>query len=175
MIRAAKKGYNFARLFGVMYLLIFRILFFFHPFYVSVTEINHNAKDKSLEISVRIFTDDFENTLRDLYPNRKVDLINPASVGGMDSLIKYYLLGKMKFGVNGQQRKPEYIGFERVDESVWVYMEITGVPELKVLSVHNPILYEFKQEQINMVHVINGKERQSRKLDNPIADWEFRF
>lgn len=34
-----------------------------HPFHVSTTEINHNAKDKSLEITCRIFTDDFEAIL----------------------------------------------------------------------------------------------------------------
>ena len=30
-----------------------------HPIYVSVTEIEHNAAEKTLEISCRIFTDDF--------------------------------------------------------------------------------------------------------------------
>ncbi|MEI8059397.1 MAG: DUF6702 family protein, partial [Ferruginibacter sp.] len=33
-----------------------------HPLFVSVTEIEHNAKDKTLEISCKIFTDDFENS-----------------------------------------------------------------------------------------------------------------
>ena len=37
-----------------------------HPIYVSVTEIEHNAKDKTLEISCKIFTDDFEKTLAQL-------------------------------------------------------------------------------------------------------------
>ena len=30
-----------------------------HPFHVSVVEINHNAEDKTLEITCKIFTDDF--------------------------------------------------------------------------------------------------------------------
>ena len=158
-----------------MYWLLLNILFWLHPFYVSVTEINHNAGEKSLEISVRIFTDDFEQTLRDRNPQKKVDLTNPPAGGAMDTLVKYYLLEKMGFEVNGQKRHPGYIGFERVDESVWIYLEINGVPELKKLKIHNPILFESKPEQINMVHVINGKLRQSRKLDNPTADWEFRF
>ena len=38
-----------------------------HPIFVSVTEIEHNAKDKTLEISCKIFTDDFEKTLRLTY------------------------------------------------------------------------------------------------------------
>ena len=31
-----------------------------HPIFMSVTEIEHNAKDKTLEISCKVFTDDFE-------------------------------------------------------------------------------------------------------------------
>ena len=38
-----------------------------HPFHVSTTEINQNAKDKILEISCRIFTDDFESILEKNY------------------------------------------------------------------------------------------------------------
>ncbi len=34
-----------------------------HPFYVSVTEISHNAKDKTLEISCKLFSSDFETVL----------------------------------------------------------------------------------------------------------------
>ena len=30
----------------------------YHPIFVSVTEIEHNNKDKTLEISCKIFTDD---------------------------------------------------------------------------------------------------------------------
>ncbi len=35
-----------------------------HPFYVSVIEINHNTKDATAEISIRIFTQDLETTLQ---------------------------------------------------------------------------------------------------------------
>jgi hypothetical protein len=40
------------------------ILSLVHPFYISMVEINHNAKDATVEISVRIFTEDFEKTLQ---------------------------------------------------------------------------------------------------------------
>jgi hypothetical protein len=38
-----------------------------HPFHVSVVEINYNATDKTLEISCKIFTDDFEKVLAQNY------------------------------------------------------------------------------------------------------------
>ena len=41
-----------------------------HPLYISVTEINHNSKDKILEVSCKIFTNDFETVL-EKWPARK--------------------------------------------------------------------------------------------------------
>ena len=43
-----------------------------HPFYVSVIEIDHNAKDATAEISVRVFTDDLEKTLQKIVPQRLI-------------------------------------------------------------------------------------------------------
>lgn len=156
-------------------LLLPLFLLFYHPFFVSVTEVNHNVSQKSLEISIRVFTDDFENTLRLFAPGKKVDLMNPPTGGAMDTLVKQYINARMIMEVNGKKRVMQYVGFERVEESVWMFFEIDGVPELKQLKIHDPILYEYKKEQINMVHVITGANRQSRKLDNPEADWEFKF
>ena len=44
-----------------------------HPFYISITEINHNAKDKTLEISCKMFAEDLEETLDKNYKT-EVDL-----------------------------------------------------------------------------------------------------
>jgi hypothetical protein len=38
-----------------------------HPIFVTVTEIEQNIKEKSVEISCKIFTDDFEKALRAAY------------------------------------------------------------------------------------------------------------
>ena len=61
-----------------------------HPYYISVVEINHNPTDKTLEISCKIFTDDFEATLEKNYKT-KVDLVNPPDKSAMDKLVKDYI------------------------------------------------------------------------------------
>ena len=48
-----------------------------HPFFMSVIDINHNAKDATLEISVRVFSDDLEKTLQQ-FSKQKIDILNPA-------------------------------------------------------------------------------------------------
>ena len=62
----------------------------YHPYYISVVEINHNAADKTLEISCKIFTNDFETTLEKNYKT-KVDLVNPPDKAAMDKLVSDYI------------------------------------------------------------------------------------
>ena len=73
----------------------------FHPFHVSVTEIEHNAGDKTMEISCKIFTDDFESILAKNYKT-KVDLINPPNKSAMDTLVKKYILSHLSIKANGK-------------------------------------------------------------------------
>jgi len=146
---------------------------FWHPFFVSVIEVNHNKAEQSLETSVRIFTDDFENTLKLRFPGKKIDLYQPNAA--TDSLINTYLKEKMQFRVDGKLCKWNYIGSERVEESTWCYFEITQVPTLKQLQISNRLLYEYKKEQINMHHVTVNGQQQSYKLDNPSSEVVFKF
>src|SRR6218665_2646707 len=44
----------------------------FHAFHTSLTEIQYNARDKSLEVTIRLFTDDLENALTKINNGQKV-------------------------------------------------------------------------------------------------------
>lgn len=146
---------------------------FWHPFFVSVVEVNHNKAEQSLETSIRIFTDDFENTLKLRFPGKKIDLYHPNAA--TDSLINTYLKEKIHFRVDGKWCAWQYIGSERVEESTWCYLEITKVPAVKQLQIVNRLLYEYKKEQINMHHVTVNGQHQSYKLDNPASEVTFTF
>lgn len=155
--------------------ILFSWLSWLHPFYVSVVEINHNKPEATLETSVRIFTDDFENTLKMRFPNSRVDLYHPERNGATDSLMSRYLREKLALTVNGKPMAWQYIGSERVEESTWCYLEIQQVPVVQTLRVNNKMLYEYKKEQINMHHVLVNGQRKSHKLDNPDSEVTFSF
>ena len=48
----------------------------FHPFFISVIDIQHNNKEATLEISVRTFTDDLEKMINKEY-HVQIDLNDP--------------------------------------------------------------------------------------------------
>jgi hypothetical protein len=136
-----------------------------HPFYVSVVEIDYNQSAQTLETSVRIFTDDFENVLKTRFPGQKIDLYHTHAA--TDSLISRYLQEKLQLKVNGKPVAMHYIGSERVEESTWSYFEIGTVSQVKQIDISNTLLYEYKKEQINMHHVTVGGQRKSHKMGQP--------
>ncbi len=156
--------------------LLLALLFYtpMHPLHVSTTEINFNAKEKSLEVSCRLFTDDFENILAKSY-KAKTDLAKAALHKEMDALVKKYLAANLKYIVNGKSLTANYIGFEIDHEATNVYLEIENVSSLQSLSINNSILYDLFDDQLNILHVENKGLRKSARANYPSTRLEVTF
>lgn len=137
-----------------------------HPLHVSTTEVSYNAKDKTLELSCKIFTDDFEDVLAKLY-KQKVDLSNPALKKNMDELVKKYLISHLQLKANGKAVTLNYIGFEIDHEATNIYLEVEKIASLKSVTVSNTILYDQFDDQMSILHVVKGSIRKSTKILYP--------
>lgn len=145
-----------------------------HPFYVSVVEIEHNAKAQTLEISCKIFTDDFEKALRMQY-HTHVDLLDHDSKNAMNKLVSGYVLQHLAIRVEGKPVKMKYLGYEQVEECIYSYYEVAAIPSVKNITVTDNLLYEYKKEQENLLHVTVNGNRKSTKLNNPDSIAVLRF
>ncbi len=137
-----------------------------HPLHVSTTEINFNARDKTLEVSCRIFSDDFEAILVKLY-KQKTDLSNVNMKTAMDELVKKYLLSHLQLKANGKAVAMNYIGFEIDHEATNIYLEVEKIPAVKSVEVNHTILYDMFDDQMSIVHVVKGNTRKSTKILYP--------
>lgn len=146
----------------------------FHPFYVSVTEIEQNQQTKVVQVSVRIFFDDFEKALDKRYKT-KVNILKPADRKKLDLLIVDYINNHLKIKANNKPLQLKYIGYEIEEEAAWCYFETEKQPEIQSFSVVNNLLYEQHPTQINMIHAIVNGKRKSSKLDNPASSVIFNF
>ena len=146
----------------------------FHPFYISVVEIEHNAKDASIEISARTYTDDLEKMIQKEF-NVKLDLNQANQKDIANKYINQYLQKKLALRTNGIQYKLEFVGFEIQKESTWSYFEIKDVKQLKQLNVFCEILFGIDPNQINIIHVTSGGQRKSYELASPKNSTQFNF
>lgn len=146
----------------------------YHPFYVSVTEMSLNAKTKSVEISCKMFAEDIEDVLKQNY-KVPVDLGNDKMQVQNNKLINNYILQHFSVIIDSKSAPLKFVGFEKENESVYCYFEVLNVPALNKITVNNTILQDYKQEQINIMHVIVNGNRKSTKLDYPANQASFSF
>jgi hypothetical protein len=145
-----------------------------HPLYVSVTEINHNAKDKILEISCKIFTNDFESVLEKM-AGARVDLSAARDKAASDKLIAGYVERHLRLKVDGRPVQLQYVGSENEEDGTWCYFQVNNVPAVKRIDAINELLYDGFSTEINIMHVTVGGQRQSTRLDCPVSNASFQF
>lgn len=137
-----------------------------HPFYVSVTEIRADSQKMSLSISCRMFTDDLESALGQLY-KRPFDLQRSSSDSAVIKHLNEYIQTRFSVGINGNMQRFTFLGFEKEDESTWCYLESENFVGLGPVTVTNRLLYDFLPDQVNIIHLYLNGQRQSTRLVNP--------
>lgn len=137
-----------------------------HPFYVSVTELKYNSQKSSIEISCKMFSNDLEDALKKTN-GKPIDLLNPKNKPEVEKLLFNYIANRLTIQVNGKTEKYGYIGYEKEEEAIWTYLEITHCQKPQNISIENKLLYDFLKEQINIVHFESGTYKESSKVTNP--------
>ena len=145
-----------------------------HPFYIAVTEINHNVTEKSLEITCKVFAEDIEQAI-EKQNNTQLDILSEKDKEKCRQLLPGYFNRNLIISVDGRQVPLKFIGFETEKESTFCYFEVANVSSLKKMVVANTILFDFTDKQINIMHVTANGTRKSTKLDYPENEASFSF
>ena len=138
----------------LFFLLIFPLLSFsdYHKFYVSVTEIEHNEKNETLQVISRVFTDDLENVLKMRF-DPTIRLGEKVETQGVNVHIEKYLNQRFAVEVDGKPLKAKFLGKEYENDMIIFYIEIPNVKEMKKIQVKNILLLDMFEEQKNLIHV----------------------
>jgi hypothetical protein len=145
-----------------------------HPFYISVTEINLNTADKTLEVSCKMFADDLEQTIEKI-DHTQLDISSDKDKSKFDNYIPTYVKNHLSISIDGKAGNLSYIGFEKDKESAYCYFEVENISSLKKIDINNRLLYDFTSDQVNIIHVMVNGKRQSTKLDYPNKNAGFSF
>ena len=145
-----------------------------HPIFVSVTEIEHNAVNKTLEISCKVFVDDFEKSLRKKY-STKIDLQDAKLKTEMSRLVKDYIQKHLSISMDGKKASLQFLGFELQEEGVICYFEAKNIAKVESVELINNILYEDNPQQMGIIHIMVNGVRKSSRLDNPNEKVSFSF
>lgn len=144
---------------------IFFFLYFvlIHPLHLSVSDIDHNPEAKTLEITQRLFADDLEDALRQ-FSGEKVDVLNPADPEHLKELIGEYVQQHFIISLNEQPQALHYLGYEQEEDAMWLYFQLTEVPDFSSIGVKNTVFFEMFDDQTNIINVKKEGRIRSLKL-----------
>ena len=145
-----------------------------HPVHIATVEIDHNAADKTLEITCKTFWDDFEDILSRINKSR-VDLTNEKIRAENNQRVFAYIKSHLQIVVDGKPVLLEMVGFEKEDIVVYSYLQANNVSSVKTINITSSLMHDIFDDQSEIIHVVVNGKRQSTKLDYPATKASFSF
>jgi|TARA_R110000751_G_scaffold4091_1_gene19025 hypothetical protein len=133
-----------------------------HKFYISVTSVEYSDKDRALQITTRIFIDDFEKVLQERY-GIKGSLATKEESDMADAYIEKYLRTKFMVEINDRPVDFDFLGKEYDNDIMICYLEVSkiDISTATSISVENAVLMDIFEEQKNVVHFKLGNQKKS--------------
>ena len=131
-----------------------------HPYYVSTLEIDYRPDRAALQITMRVFTDDWQLMLNTHY-DKTLRLDPDTDTEKVLTHSADYFQQYLELNLNGKDVTPRVLGKEYQDDQLVLYLEIAGVAELQTIAVSNRILFAEFEGQQNIVRIKTPTKRKS--------------
>ncbi|MEM6262940.1 MAG: DUF6702 family protein [Bacteroidota bacterium] len=134
-----------------------------HPFFISVCEMELNAEDKLMEVSIRMFTDDLNTVLAPHTADKKGHLNTPEESEKDRSLLHAYVAEHLAVKGAAGMLNFTVLGCEYVEDLCYCYLEAPVDPTSSLFMVTNKVLFEIDPGQNNLVHLkVRGTTKSLR-------------
>jgi len=153
---------------------LFVIYGFSHKYYVSTSLYDFKEDLGSLQITIRVFQDDFTEIIKKKY---QVDIStnNDINSNEIKSKIKDYLLSNLSIYLDKNKYDLFYLGSEEKNEMIVAYLELEDIPTFKSIELKNTILFDLFEKQQNIIHLKKGPNRKSFILRKNVPNVSFQF
>jgi hypothetical protein len=150
-------------------LIVFCLGFSSHKYYVSTSLFNFTDTN-SLQITIRLFKDDFKDALKKKYSINRVLTDQVLIDSTFHSNINNYFNSFLTVSFDGVKNKLNFLGLENKNEMFVFYLEIEKLPSFNVISLDNKLLFDIYSEQKNIIHVKKNGNKKSfiSRMNNSI-------
>ena len=155
------------RFLGIISALVFGLLLLplgaarpaLHAYHTSITELRYNAAKKQLELSVRLFTDDFERALS----KGQTTTVRLTEAGSRPlALATTYLQRNLQVSTTaGAPLQLQVLGMQAENDGYWVYCKVPLPGPTPGVKLRHAALLDVFSDQVNIVNVEAGAMKLS--------------
>ena len=150
------------------------LAFGMHKYYISLTKIDFIENEKMVQITMRFFIDDIENTLENRF-DIKLELDTENENKKANTFLEKYIVSKFKVIINENVKTLNFLGKEYENDVVFFYLEITDIETVNKIEVQNRMLFEEFPEQENYIKFNINKSKKtyilSKKNDKEMLNF----
>ena len=131
-----------------------------HAYHSAITELRYNPAKKQLELSVKVFTDDFEKALSQGQP-KPVSLTEagPRPLVTADA----YFQRTLQFSTTAGAKLPlQLLGMQAENDGYWFYCKVALPGPVAGVKLRQAVLLDAFPDQMNIVNIeANGKKQSA--------------
>ena len=128
-----------------------------HPLHTSLAELSYDAKTGAVQVSLRVFVDDFTRAANAY--QKKQNAIRPvAATPAQSPLVAYSLASLVVTDARGVKVAFTSCGGKRVGDLMWLCFRGQTNPESR-LRVLSQVLFDNFKDQINIVQAVASGRR----------------
>ena len=129
--------------------------------HASILEVRHNPQKQRLEMALKIFTDDLEKVLSVDQPAPvRLDVTPRAQ---LNPLLQQLLIRSVQLSLRpGQPAQPlTLVGLQKEADAYWLYFTAPAPAGTTRLTLRHRLLYDLFPDQMNIVNLNAGGQKQS--------------
>ncbi len=123
-----------------------------HPIHLTVTELVYKPDQKSLQVMIKVFSDDLELALSKA-PVDIVQLDDDKELENAKQFIVDHFRTHLSLKINNKRTDLNYVGAEFDDLSIWCYFEVKRIKKIESIEVENTLFFEQFDDQKNVVQI----------------------
>ena len=131
-----------------------------HAYHSTITELRYNPAKKQLELSVKVFTDDFEKAISQGQP-KTVSLAEPGPRPLV--LADAYFQRTLQISTVAGARLPmQVLGMQAENDGYWFYCKVALPGPVAGIRLRQAVLIDAFSDEMNIVNVeANGKKQSA--------------
>ena len=145
----------------------------FHPVHVSVTNIDLDPVRGKVELSVKVFADDFQDLIQQKYGVR-LNIVEQEDPGEKIAAINKYMQEALQLVFNGEEAADlQFIESKLNEEAIWLFYRYEHQDRIRKVNIINRLMLEKFNDQTNLMIVTYYDKQNGYKLDNKTIDLSF--
>jgi hypothetical protein len=168
------KGYNGMKMIRWVGLLVLMTgSAWVHPVHVSVTNLDLDPVSGKVELSVKIFSDDFQDLILNKY-GVQLNIIEQEEPGDKIGSVNQYIKEALQLVFNGKEAAElQFMDAELNEEAIWLFYRYDHPGKIRRVNIINRIMLEKFNDQTNLMIVTFNEKQNGYRLDNKTTDLSF--